>query len=131
MCFYVNMNDPDRKIAEEDIIVYKILSEVHGGWGYSPYRTSTLWQRGGSLESRIMFEHNGLIISEGLHAYLTYRAAKYGLPCFPSRGESINKFIIPKGSVYYTNENNEVVTNRMMWASRSYLFKRAFNRLFN
>jgi hypothetical protein len=130
MCFYVeNPKNPNAKIAKEDIIVYKILKDAKGGWGYSLYRSDTLWQRGGFLESKIKFERDGQVITEGLHACLTYKDAKNHLSCFPSSDESIQKFIIPKGSTYYTNES-EIVSDKMGWATRGYFIQRFFNKLF-
>lgn len=131
MCFTVeNPNNPNAKIAKEDIIVYKILKDSTGGWGHSPYY-GTLWQRGGSLESKIVFESDGCEITKGIHAYQTYVKAKQSLVCWPTHGESIYKFIVPYGAVYYTNSiSQEIVSNRMIWATRGYLIQRFLYKIF-
>lgn len=38
--------------------------------------------------------------------------------------EIIGKFIIPKGSEYYENENGEIVSSQLVWTGESYLLNK-------
>lgn len=130
-----------RKIAEKDIIVYKIMYESHGNiyswfkdfpyeagvryvWGkeLKPSRIDDYWRiekgfHSYNCKSTFILKENNSVFGEcwSVRDCKFYtRLNQYSL----SRGSSreIKKItcIIPKGSIYYENEKGEVVSNQII-----------------
>ena len=122
MCLYTKQRHP--KVAEKDIVVYKVLDQRMG----SPYygllyplnekRTSILknydwkWEEAG---------HKVYDVEEGLHAY-TKRMAAYVKRHYLNRCDSekdfttysVYKAIIPKGAKYYIGLDNDIASDALI-----------------
>ena len=145
MCWYGKLSD--KKIAEKDITVYKVLEKRENDngkmcyWGPFQYlygyaighkykeiiKVSTLYYEDGINNDRI-------IINNGLHcfsenAYVKAFNRPYYFEIGPNREKTnigkgtwlfkkhinvICKCTIPKGSTYYINNNNEIVTSALI-----------------
>lgn len=106
----------DKKVAQEDITVYKVFYPSSGGiispFQMMPYRRNTIYE----TEFGIVKEFNeSITISKGFHSYETLKIAQDSTWFsffwdFPV----IYKCIIPKGSIYYINSEMVVVSNKII-----------------
>jgi hypothetical protein len=106
MCFTIdNWESPGPKVAQKDIVCYKILNRRYSPH-YYPFRYK--WNK---LNERIDLKITwGNMISEGYHSYKKLKV----IPGYdnnsqvPSAKFRIYKMIIPKGTLYYENEKEYV-----------------------
>lgn len=92
------------KKATKDIIVYKGLNGRK--ILRSPYKTSTVWRRGKIVtESNFEEKTTCLHLNYGFHSCIE---ASRGL----NHADKVYKFVIPKGALYYKN-NNEYLSNQI------------------
>lgn len=138
MCWSINKKKFDKDsekyhhIAEEDMTVYKIgyVSEKDNCFHpcfkeYFSYKPNVL-----NDEIRVVLvrgRKNSYSIHEGYHSYDNEKKAFDNLWFYKDMCElnslingsisniCIEKFIIPKGSVYYENEDNEIVSSQLVW----------------
>lgn len=103
--------------ANKNIVVYKILLKSFFGEIISPYlnfvyKLRTLYST--SLSVRQSLHSNKIyLIEKGLHAYTSIDKAKENLIYFSKA--TIYRCIIPKGSLYFINEDdNEIASNRLI-----------------
>lgn len=111
------------KIAEEDIVVYKLLSKDLNGtyyspWRYAPYKIGKLYTANIRYHERLLdkgYEYliKTTIIEEGLHAYVDYSTAILTSMMVPISGLFIVKAIIPRGSMYVLGTRNEIVSTQL------------------
>lgn len=127
MCFTIKKGVKVAKIATEDILVYKVLRVADNGTLWSPIQTCE-WKIGKPKIEDKLPRLRGFLgsINLGLHAKLTYKAASY------FKGGTLNQEVfeakIPKGSLYWINEEtNETVSDQLLIVSGKPL-KRAIRR---
>lgn len=111
------------KIAKTDIQVYKILKKYQS-WIFKRTQYVSLYHRfkykldkvyKSKLGVKFLEEYNGLQIEEGLYSFINFEEA-YFYRANVSSGSLpwiICKAVIPKGSVYYINEDGEVVSDKL------------------
>lgn len=109
------------KIAEEDIVVYKILSKRLDGFYTSPFKEA-VYQIGELKTANIKYDKKPLqfdhcecyrtIITEGLHAYTTEASAMF-MSFYLATNTFIAKAIIPKGAMYVLGEGKEIVSTQL------------------
>ena len=111
------------KIAEKDIVVYKLLGKCLNGAYYSPWRDAP-YEIGKLYIANIRY-HKRLshkvdeylikttIIEEGLHAYIDYSTAVLTSAMVPTSGLFVVKAIIPRGSMYVLGVGNEIVSTQL------------------
>ena len=100
----------DKKVAEHDIIVYKIvLPNIRGTkslfykfW----YLFNTTYR--GTLDIKLVGSE--YCITEGFHSYKTKSKV---LLANQFHFKKIVKCILPKGTIYYINNNDEIVSNQI------------------
>ena len=133
MC-WVTKNKVEKKIASEDIIVYKVVRKGCLSSFRSPYQCTPI-EVGKTLVASDGFfdEIEGDIKNEGMHAYwkdeilvarcnLVYFFLPMGNPdwdtfndYWPAYSETfLAKCIIPAGAVYFLNERGEVVSEKLI-----------------
>ena len=138
MCLRVNKAFPTKKdaqnykgeIATKDIKVYKVLEYGTSGKSnkdraYSPYRGFYYDKGTQYTESKLNrryyttgWSHQcSLTIEKGLHAYVkkNCRQIKNHLSTYAHAKPVVIEMIIPKGSIYYLGDNNDIVTNNLIW----------------
>lgn len=108
------------KIAEKDIVVYKLLGKCSNGayyspWRDAPYEIGKLYTANIRYHERLVYEVDEYpvtttIIEEGLHAYTSKNFAF--LRAFSIIG-SVFKAIIPKGAMYVLGKDNEIVSTQL------------------
>jgi len=111
MCLDLNPNQRQSKIAEDDIICYKVLDK-----NYVHDKLTTIFKRsvvniGKLYTSEFTFNHDSTSVQMGLHSFVHEDDAKKLMEYvnrYKSNNEhELNKFavvvkcIIPKGSSYY------------------------------
>lgn len=118
MCFNIDTKNPDVKVAETDIVCYKVL-ELAQMDGQDPYWRSSIrnfrYTLGEtySLAKKLSRTNDDTAdeILEGFHSYSSEESV------YSKAGGYLNgscKFIIPAGSEYYFNENyKEFVSDRI------------------
>ena len=129
MCLDTNSNIP--LIAEEDIVVYKVLMHRNGK-DYAPVVTDTatlqsyIYKKGANkarLKEDINLTWNGRTYAIGkgfLHAYTTNEEAEKSRTRWNCCGLTISHFvvkmIIPKGTKYFVStEGTEICTKQLNW----------------
>ena len=117
MCFIIDKDNPNGRIAEKDIMCYKTLySYINTQLNARIFRSlffdfryveNELYE----LEKpKALVNENGLI-NRGFHSFTKVNTALNGL--FAER--VLVQCIIPKGSEYYVNNhNNEYVSNKII-----------------
>lgn len=119
MCLIPN---DSARIAQKDIIVYKILLKSSEGFYLSPYRDEPYYM--GELKTAniryrlrtregLHFPVRKWIIEEGLHAFIDYSTASLTAVMTPISGLSIVKGVIPKGAMYVLGTGNEIVSTQL------------------
>ena len=126
MCFSAKISVKQR-IANRDIHVQKVFCRNKLGKILSPFYL-TEWEMGETKQAKIeptFYEHQGVLeIHEGLHSaqkiklytsmcgdwYCTNKGASTWI-CDDNGGMIVCDCIIPKGSIYYKNSDNEYVSN--------------------
>ena len=131
MC-WITFVKPVKKVAKEDIKVYKILRK-YGNRITSPVRKTMEWEIGKLVDLRKPLYYRGgnicnaWILKEGFHSLIdcpvlvpTYCGKEWTIEkndkCLfqCDRGESVYECVIPAGSTYYENEYGEVVSDRLI-----------------
>jgi hypothetical protein len=122
MCLVSRYKEP--KVAEKDITVYKIVREVPRGYSshfeaffYKSgklYKTRMSKSNGGCLDTRERIETSHyttkFYIERGFHSAATKTRLKHLVD-----GDAIIvKGTIPKGSLYYRNASNLLVSNQII-----------------
>lgn len=142
MCLTVNITFPTKKdaqnykplIATKDIKVYKVLeygtkaktkAKTNKDRLYSPYRGFYYDKGTQYTESKLNRRYHTtcwsnqctLHIEKGLHAYVTKdcRQIKDHLSTYAYAKPVVVVMVIPKGSQYYLGDNNDIVTNNLIW----------------
>ena len=120
---------PVKEIATKDIVVQKILSRDNDGMLVSPVYCSHNWEetKEASLSKDISVEHysdfnylDSWDIEYGFHS-CEKMTIKFGNKWYCNTeyifgaddSDVLCEFIIPKGSIYYKNENGCYVSNRL------------------
>lgn len=105
-------------VAEADIVVFKILQKVSGGF-VSPYKGAP-YKLGDRYTANFTFDEHAtshigytrlqdnLIIHQGLHSYATFDAADKDIT--GECGDVVCKFTIPKGSLVF-KQGDEICSN--------------------
>ena len=120
MCWESNKL-PVKRIAKEGIYTYKVVYDYSEflcdslimGFVYEYYK---LYTQNKAIMPLCGVRTNKWIIEEGFHSYRTWLTAKKAFEGF-STDPSIRKrikivqCIIPKGTTFYINEKNEIVSN--------------------
>lgn len=111
------------KIADKDIVVYKVLVKSLNGVYYSPWRDfpyeiGKLYTAIIGYHTRLTYEIDGYpitatVIEEGLHAFIDHSAASLTAVMTPISGLSIVKGVIPKGAMYVLGTENEIVSTQL------------------
>ena len=100
----------DKKIAEHDITVYKIVLPCTRGTKSLFYKFWYLFNvtyRGTLAIKLVGFEY---CITEGFHSYNTKSQVLFANQFYFKK---IVKCILPKGAIYYVNGRGEVVSNQI------------------
>lgn len=111
MCFNIEGKNEGKKIAQKDIICYKLFGETPTGLPKSPimeFRYTI-----GKMVKRNIGKPCYGEIRRGLHSYSTHKIATERRGIF--WGEHLYRAIIPQGSEYYYNsEDEEYVSNQII-----------------
>ena len=121
MCWYTkNKNNAKPIVAEKDIKVYKVLT-VGGDSILSPCQYFE-WELGVLYEEDIKVDTTGLetYINNGFHSLKIPPLYNGGFWCIGDKKlfgrctyDVVFEAIIPKGSVYYENEDGEIVSTAL------------------
>lgn len=124
MCWTTRLKEHQvKRIAANDIQVYKILEKrrtwISGRIKYvSPfynfkYKLNKVYKS--RIELDVQTRNDVLTIEKGLHSFTNFQQAKccYNIGKLNCEPWFIFKAIIPKGSIYYVNEDREVVSNKL------------------
>lgn len=120
MCWISN-KPPVRRIAIEGIYTYKVVYDYSEflcdslimGFVYEYYK---LYTQNKAIMPLCVARTNKWIIEEGFHSYRTWLTAKKAFekfstdPCIRKKIKIV-QCIIPKGTAFYINEKNEIVSN--------------------
>lgn len=123
MC-WTSSKPPVRRIAIEGIYTYKVVFDYNEficdslimGFTYEYYK---LYTQNKAIMPLCVARTNKWMIEEGFHSYRTWLTAKKAFEGF-STDSSIRKMmkivkcIIPKGTTFYINEKNEIVSNNII-----------------
>ena len=121
MC-WTTKTPPVKHIAKEIIYVYKVIynidefqcSSLIMGFTYERYKLYT--QNEALMLLRKMY--NQWKIEKGFHSYGTYLRAQEELNkyffCPAELNIKIVRCLIPEGSIFYKNENNEIVSDKII-----------------
>ena len=130
MCLY---STKERLIAEEDIVVYKILCELSNiklhscSYYRAPYNDMYEYNEGmnypnGAEDITTEYDYNSCkvkVIHGGfLHAFKTLESARLELQGWHDSEYCkyfITEMVIPKGTAYYDGEGNDVCANALRW----------------
>lgn len=119
MCFIVHFKHREPKIAERDIICYKVLAYKDSFNSYRSPFTDTEYTIN-ELKEVIMGEPSHGNIEEGLHSYASIKKAGI-LAKRRWKSRSVFKAIIPKGSTYYYNPYHQEYVSSQLKVSRKSL----------
>lgn len=100
----------DKKVAEHDITVYKIvLPNIRGikSLFYKFWYLFNMTYRGTFAIKLVGSEY---CITEGFHSYKTKSQVLFANQFYFKK---IVKCILPKGTIYYINNNDEIVSNQI------------------
>ena len=126
------------KIAEEDVVVYKVGGVIDGK--FIPYFRHDFVYTANALNKEVKLGsdkgYEYVSIDEGYHSYSNRDRAFETLNCIMVFELDYNyydkiviaKFIIPKGSEYYKNEEDEMVSSQLIWTGESIPFIKLLNK---
>ena len=141
MCWTCNINKLKAQIAKEDINVYKIVKKATKEYCISPFMDYTYYSKDiqPSLTLKVTIEPYSIFvkIAEGYHSYSfvnfvcdsivegTCGGCVKIIQC-GNRKEIFRvdnslylaTFIIPSGYVYFTNEEGEIVSNKIRYTGK-------------
>lgn len=117
MCLYVDKNyhpgmSPKARVAQQDILVYKVLDKTPRGAYRSPYQ-GTKWTLGGMKKSSLHCTYSSYgswTVRIGLHSCITRSAAKLHTYC----ASDIYPAIIPKGSRVWFGTSDEIASDKLI-----------------
>ena len=123
MC-WTSSKPPVRRIAKEGIYTYKVVYDYGEFICYSlimgfVYEYYKLYTQNKAIMPLRVARTNKWMIEEGFHSYRTWLTAKEAFEKF-STDPSIRKrikivqCIIPKGTTFYKNEKDEIVSDRII-----------------
>jgi len=124
MCFTLNRKYPKSKIAEKDIICYKILNRrtaPHQEWFV--YQKNVKTKKEDLVVHQIM-DDDPAWINEGYHSYKSFwqYIPKYdNFAQIPRAHFGIYKMVIPKGAKYWENEA-EYVSETIILKRKAFLY---------
>lgn len=100
----------DKKVAEHDITVYKIVLPCTRGTKSLFYKFWYLFNvtYRGTLDIKLVGSE--YCITEGFHSYNTKSQVLFANQFYFKK---IVKCILPKGAIYYVNDRGEVVSNQI------------------
>lgn len=124
MC-WVTKDVPIFKIAEKDIVVYKlVLYNLSTGsyMCFSPFHPKFKYIKN-ELSKKVCLDveeqFNIYCINKGYHSFLTANRAVDLYQCLRIAHDfsryGVGEFVIPKGSMFYQNENEEIVSSNIMF----------------
>lgn len=110
------------KIAEKDIVVYKYTSNILDNSIFTSDIISFLYNKDEINIDIDLFSFNVvkclflkiIIITEGYHSFKNIKLLKKSY-LYDSESCKIAKFIIPKGSSYYKNNDGEIVSSNIIY----------------
>jgi len=113
MCFIVNPNEKEKKIAAKNIICYKYLNKktLLSPFQDFKYKLKTLYET--EIGEIIKFENSEPRINEGFHSFIKNSTSIFtrGNPCSLTNHIAL----IPKNSEYYQNIRTvEYVSNQIV-----------------
>lgn len=142
MCWTCNINKLKAQIAKEDINVYKIVKKATKEYCISSFMDYTYYSKdiqpsltlGVTIESRSIFAK----ITEGYHSYSSVNFVCDSIVPEDIFGGCVKTiqcgnrdrifrvdnslylatFIIPSGYVYFTNEEGEIVSNKIRYTGK-------------
>lgn len=140
MCWTCNINKLKAQIAKEDINVYKIVKKATKEYCISPFMDYTYYSKdiqpsltlGVTIEPRSIFAK----ITEGYHSYSsvnfvcdsivpdifgcvkTIQCGNRDRIFRVDNSLYLAIFIIPSGCVYFTNEEGEIVSNKIRYTGK-------------
>ena len=100
----------DKKVAEHDITVYKIVLPNIRGVKSLFYKFWYLFNMTYRGTFNIKLDGSEYCITEGFHSYKTKSQVLFANKFYFKK---IVKCILPKGTIYYINNNNEIVSNQI------------------
>ena len=141
MCWTCNINKLKAQTAKEDINVYKVVKKATKNFCISPFRRYAYYSKDiqPSLALKITIEPHSTYakITEGYYSYpsvnFVFDSINTGIDGKPAKAIqcgyhkeilSINNpfylatFIIPSGSVYFTNEEGVIISNKIRYTGK-------------
>ena len=100
----------DKKVAEHDITVYKIVLPCSRGAKSLFYKFWYLFNITYRETLDITLVGSEYCIADGFHSYKTKSRVLFANQFYFKK---IVKCILPKGTIYYINNNNEIVSNQI------------------
>ena len=114
MCFLIHNDHQVSQIATEDIVCFKRMIPFNHNILITPYRDFEY--KIGKTYSAEFSDKLGIgIIEEGLHSYTNKERAKL----WKTSDEIVVKCIIPKGSIYYFNPNDEEYVSNKLYVKKT------------
>lgn len=112
------------KIADKDIIIYKLVVKYLNGvyyspWRDAPYEIGKLYTANIRYHTRLLYKTidecpiTRTVIEEGLHAFIDYSTAFLIAAMIPVSELSIVKGVIPRGALYVLGEGDEIVSTQL------------------
>ena len=125
MCFIIDSLHQEEKIATEDIVCYKLLSNKNLYYMQSPVQNTKYWHR--VFKRNFVIKKSKLILYDsnaievGLHSYSTYDALiSHWLYQDYKSNRRIYNAVIPKGShYYYDSVRNQYVSDTLKVFTKS------------
>lgn len=141
MCWTCNINKLEAQIAKEDINVYKVVKSANRKYCVAPFMNYTYYlkdiQPSLTLEVTIEPRSTFAKIIEGYHSYSSvnficdsivpdiFRGCVKTIQCGSCKeifrvdnSLYLATFIIPSGSVYFTNEEGVIVSNKIRYTGK-------------
>lgn len=130
MCFHIHQDHPDKKVADSNILCYKVLlkrrarwpwerrhPDIDPAWSYylSPFQAAEPWKFGVIVKDHVNDIPNYGTIYGGLHSFSDIKIAAEYTSGHDLKRRRIMEAVIPKGSSYYYNpERNEYVSDQLV-----------------
>lgn len=113
MCYITNRKEK-AKIAEKDLVVYKILDGKHNSKIYNhSYKKGVLQPRIKMKKEKLMdplFNYPFREINKGYHFYVKDPLSNYSFYNLKKLPDTrIKKFLIPKGTRYFINRKRDIL----------------------